>query len=437
MEIDIERLKLIPPGRRTNKVLYYLLQPTLLGYWLFSEPKHEGIELADCLFLWDDTLFLIEAKTRAGRGPGSQAWVRDRLKEAAASLNNRVGMFQRGEVKQLRNAWHGLVPWDSSRVQFYYGIIIINHLSEPYDPRDLAPAVFRESKLPLQVFSLFDFVELLRFQNTAYDLVTYYELRARYGAKFKCPVHSEFNTYKEILNILPELTDKPLPDGQEMQDSMVSMANAIMHSKVATLDDFVRLSQSLLIDLAIGSVQRKAQKDRSGKAVGNRDHTTFVSSVEAVAELSRIRRCHYGRLWLEAATQALETDYSSSKIAYSPSRKRSYIMYAFSPHDNDWETKLRTKALQAMKQHDTTSCVVLGATSLSILATFNATLDWVRGKTDSELPDEYVLDTMGLFVDGAEDILWYDGETKAIKGQQVRAPDRRKSRLRMTPALDY
>jgi hypothetical protein len=253
----------------------------------------------------------------------------------------------------------------------------------------------------LQVFSLVDFAELLRFQNTAYDLVTYYELRARYGAKFQCPVHSEFNTYKEILSLLPELAGKSNPEAEKTQDFMVSIANAIMRSKAATLDDFVQLSRSLLVDLAIGSVERKAQKDNTGKRVGNRHHTTFVRSVEAVAELSRIRRSHYGRLWIEAATAALETNRSSSKIAYSPSRNRSYVMYAFSPDDNDWERKLKTKALQAIKQHDTTSCVALGATSLNILATFNTILDWARGKPGSELPDEYVLDTTGLFLDGS------------------------------------
>ena len=125
-------------------------------------------------FLWDDVLFLIEAKTREGRGPGSDAWIRNRLKDAAESLSRRKGMLQRGDVKELRNPYHGLVAWNPDRIKFYYGIILINHISEPYEPRDLAPNVFRCSELPLQVFSLFDFAELVRFQSTANDFLDYY-----------------------------------------------------------------------------------------------------------------------------------------------------------------------------------------------------------------------------------------------------------------------
>lgn len=180
---------------------------------------------------------------------------------------------------------------------------------------------------------------------------------------------------------------------------MVSMANALMRFKRATLDDFIKLAQGLLIDAAISSIERQAPKDPTGKRVGSGHHTIFVRSVEAMAELERIRRSYYGRLWIEAATEALESTCSSCKIGYSPSRNRSYVMYAFSLEDKDREGKLTMKALQAMKQHGTGSCVALGGTMLNILATFNTILDWARGKTSAELPDEYVLDTTAIFLE--------------------------------------
>jgi hypothetical protein len=114
-------------------------------------------------------------------------------------------MLRAGEVTELRNKWRGVAKWNPSQVKDYYGIIIMNHSSDLYEPRLIATEAFKKAEIPIQVFSLLDFSQLLRFVNTAWDFIVYYELRAKFGRRHDCPVHQEFETYQGILSSYDEL----------------------------------------------------------------------------------------------------------------------------------------------------------------------------------------------------------------------------------------
>lgn len=396
-EKNIYQLKDLQPGIRTNKVLYYLLETKVLGYWSFLEPKHKGIELADTLVWYEDVVLLFKAKTRERPEKASEAWIRTQLNEAVSQVNKKAKMLRNGEVAALRNKWRGVVKWDPTVVKHYYGIIVLNCFSDSYDPREITAA----SDIPIQVFSLIDLAELLRFINTIWDFIDYYERREKYSRQNKVPLHGEFQTYQEILNcweeLLPEDAQKEqVKDDQEFQ---VAISNAILKSKLADERGYSLLAAGYLLDMAMGSLERRADPDKTGKIVGSPKHEQFVSSIGAIAELTRRRRSLYGRIWVEAANQSAESGQNSRRFSYSPSRNRSYILCAFNLTEHTRGIYMNKLAQDVMKEHKTTSCLCLGATTNTILSTFDTFLSWAKGKGNSALPDEEILDTLVLFTE--------------------------------------
>ncbi|MDO8142884.1 MAG: hypothetical protein Q6358_15405 [Candidatus Brocadiales bacterium] len=398
-EKDIELLKDLRPGIRTNKVLYYLLETKVLGYWSFLEPKHKGIELADTLVWWKDVVLLFEAKTREKPEKASDAWIRTQLNEAVVQVNEKAKMLRNGGVAELRNKWRGVVKWDPVDVKNYYGIIVLNCFSDSCDPREIATEAFKTSGIPIQVFSIFDLAELLRFINTIWDFIIYYELRGMYSRRYKVPLHEEFQTYKGILNYWEELLPEDAQEDQvkDEQEFQVAISNAILRSKLADERGYSLLAAGCLLDLAMGSLKRRADPDKTGKIVGSQRHEQFVSSIGAIAELSRRRRSIYGRKWVEAAKQSAESGKYTNKISYCPIRNRSYIFCSFASTEHPRDIIMSNLAQDAMKEHKTTSCLCLGAASNTILSTFETLLSWAKGKGDSELPDEEILDTSAFY----------------------------------------
>lgn len=395
-EKDIQRLKSFRPGIRTNKVLYYLLETKIPGYWSFLEPKHKGIELADTLVWWEDVVLLFEAKTREKPEKASEAWIRTQLNEAVAQVNEKASMLKNEGVAELRNKWRGVVKWDRGVFKHYYGIIVLNCFSDSCDPRKIAPEAFKASNIPIQVFSIFDLAELLRFINTIWDFIIYYELREMYSRRYKVPLHEEFQTYQGILNCWEELSPR---DAQQEQDFQVAISNAILRSKLADEKGYSLLASGYLLDLAMGSLERRADPDKTGKIVGSPKHEQFVSSIGAIAELSRHRRSGYGKKWVEAAKQSAESGQNSRRFSYSPSRNRSYILCSFDSAEHSRDIIMTRLAQDAMKKHKTTSCLCLGATTNTILSTFDTFLSWAKGNRSSEPPDEEILDTLALFTE--------------------------------------
>lgn len=161
----IRRLISLPLGDRTNHVLDMMLSPFFLGYWTFSRPKFKGIEFADTLLVWDDVCLLFEAKTRSVPGGAPRVWIKTQIQNAASTLNKRAKMLSSGQVTDIRNKYRGVLEWKKLNVSWYYGVIILQHQSESYDAREIAEDAFRKSQIPIQVFSLYDFLQLIRVIN--------------------------------------------------------------------------------------------------------------------------------------------------------------------------------------------------------------------------------------------------------------------------------
>lgn len=402
----IEKLLKIPPGNRTNQVLYYLLEPHLFGYWAFLEPKHKEIEIADILFIWEDVVVLFEAKTKSKPEKANEVWIKSNLNDAISTLNERSKLLKSGEVKGVRNKWRGILKWESLSIKHYYGVIILNHQSDPYDPRTVARDAFAKSEIPIQVFSFFDFSELLRFVNTPWDFIVYYELRHEYGRKNHLLVQKEFDIYQNILSDWPDLiisskASQLSYEGLETeQKSLVENANVILKSESATEESYRRIAASFLLDLLLGSIAKKADQDETGKRVGSDEHDKLVNGMQSIAELSRRRRCHYGELWLNLAKESLNTNQSKHCVGYSPLRNRKYIMVAVLEQRLDNDLYFSNVAFNLMKKDNATSCLCIVATAKKIVRTFESLLASVKGLEESEiLQDNEILDATVIYID--------------------------------------
>ena len=278
----------------------------------------------------------------------------------------------------------------------------MSHSSDSYEPRQIATEAFKGAEIPIQVFSLLDFSQLLRFVNTAWDFIVYYELRAKFGRHHECLVHQEFETYQGILSSYDELLSEDgvsIAKAKKEQTFLLKISNAILRSKIAEEESYNALASSLIVDLALGSLTRLAKPDKSGKRVGSPDHNYFVKSMGAIAELSRQRRSVYGDRWVKAAQKTHDTGRSCYKFSYSPSRSRSYVFGAFDHKEEFKEANLVLHARKAMKTHGTTSCLSLGATADKILYTFNNFIAWAKGDADLVVSDNDIIDITAVFID--------------------------------------
>lgn len=138
-EGELRRIKELPRGKQTEHFIYHLLLPKILGYWAFHGPKHGGKELADILVWWEDVVLLFEAKTKDTPDYPKESWIREKLRGAIKSINDRAGMLKRGEVDVLRNKWRGEVKWDPSGIKDYIGVIILNYNFDRENPSRYDP----------------------------------------------------------------------------------------------------------------------------------------------------------------------------------------------------------------------------------------------------------------------------------------------------------
>lgn len=387
---QLEYLRSLPPGTRTNRALHdLLLRPRFLGYWTFLEPTHEGVELADVLMICGDTALLFEAKTRGVRRPASPGWLRDKLREAVTQLNHRAAVLREGGVT-LRNSWRGEVVFDPDKIIHIYGVVVLVAEAEPFDWRELVPDVAANTEIPVQVYSLFDLAELLRIFDTPNDLLVYYELREQYGRSQRMLVGQEIETFQDVLGTWDRLWPGNTQDGEDSQRYFLDLANAVLRSPLANEVGFQALATSRLMDCAFRPADERAPADSSGRRIGSADHEFYVKALEAVGEMGRLRRSYYGQRWVAAADEAIAEGRIATRKSYSFSRSRSYVLVATPLGQEPSQSLLRHLARDTMVEHETESCLVLGASSASVRGTYEVLQQWCQGES-AEIPEEHLV----------------------------------------------
>jgi hypothetical protein len=340
-------------------------------------------------------VILFEAKTKETEANAKESWIRDRIKDAIKSINARVDMFKSGEVGVLKNRWVGEVLWDPRRVTSYFGIVVIHHNSEPYDPGDIAPDDFKTSKVPIAVISLADLMALVRHTNTVWDLIIYFECRFRLGLRQKLPVHQEEELYQAVLSWYPELTEGYLDweDAIRYQQYQLGISNAIIRSEIATEQGYADLAVSYLIDVCIRAMAE--EKTRDDKVTES--YSRYVRAMAALSEMARYRRTEYGKRLLELARDAAEKSGTAEKASYSPSRDRAYLFVAFGGASSiPEEPYLEMRAKQELDKTNASSFLGIGAQAEKVISTYKWLLAVVKGQDPPFIPSDCMRPTISF-----------------------------------------
>jgi hypothetical protein len=398
----ISRLLKLPPGKRADDVLYYILAPHLLGFWTFLKPKHKGEELGDVLFIFGDVCLIFEAKTREKAEPANEKWIREKLKDGVTQISRNHQKLKIGDVPTLRNPWRGEVSWASLGVKYFQGIIVLMHDSEPYDPKELEPALFSSAPIPIHVISFLDMNKLVRYINTPWDFIVYWEFRNTFGTEYELPVHLEQSIYWGILHNWIELAKSQgtaFPETKIKEDRQFLEAYTEVLTRSGSPDETIKqkVAASFLMDIAAGSLMQKSDQDASGKRVGSKNHDSLIKTVEVLAELSRIRRAEYGFAWLNCAKECIVSRKDIRRTWFSPTRKRSYIFHVRYNQDVN-EELLLSVAEKKFTEDESTLAIGLSATAENIIHTYESIRSSID-ESDFETDFSKILNSTAVIID--------------------------------------
>jgi hypothetical protein len=401
-EDEITKIQKLPVGERTDYAVYYTLAPHLLGFWTFLKPKYQGCEISDTLFIFGDVCILFEAKTRAKTDQAPESWIYSKISEAVYQINRNSSLLKNNKIPVLRNEWRGEVKYESLNIKNYLGVIVMMVNSAEIDPVDIAADSLCKSKIPIQVLSLYDLYELLRFVNTPWDFVLYLEFRYSFSKKYITPLHKENAIYNSILRewiILakeqdPELDEKYLIEDQKF---MRMYSSTIIDAKKVDESFRRKIAAGYLIDIAAGSLMQKADLKISRKQVGSDEHNTLIMAIEKIAALDRRRRCKYGELWLALAYRSAEEKNTFMNFGYSQSRS---CVYAFQACQNINEDILSLTQYAYMQKEERNALSVIGlaATTEKIIATYEQVYRYMLREFDKPEIDTEILDTKAVFI---------------------------------------
>jgi hypothetical protein len=259
----------------------------------------------------------------------------------------------------------------------------------------LAPDAFRKARIPIQVFSLADLAELLRYISTTSDFIVYYELRSEFAKRWKLNVHEEGYTYNGILSQMAELLPATMNRRRvnEAIDFQKAVTRVMSSSHPPRKRDFERLAASYLLDVAAaGGMQTFGEPSRGDSPIEVSSRELLVEGSSALAEMSRLRRSVWGQRWLKLADTALRTRESRFTSGQSPMRNRAYLFGAIWEEGEARDSVLAYHAHRVMKQLGCNSCMGLGANPRRIRWTYDDIRRALRRVDSDDLKPDQVLD---------------------------------------------
>ena len=137
----------------------------------FDDCKSNGDELIDSVLWFDDTLLLIEVKTRVGSQRAIREWARDQIKKARKQIERAHDKIKSGHHITLANSIYNDIVLDNSRISKMIGIIVLKCEEDlPFTPYDLNTEI-TNCKIPIHVFSYKAFLQTTRQMNTIPDFI--------------------------------------------------------------------------------------------------------------------------------------------------------------------------------------------------------------------------------------------------------------------------
>jgi hypothetical protein len=297
--------------------------------FVFRSPFHEKggkqKETTDVLAVFDDVAIPIQVKAQAYNVDGSprdesSAWVKKNLQKAVAQVNGAVRTLRGAGSVRLDNVRRGTLDFDRSKSRYFYGVVILNHVSRPFLAEEIVPEI-ATSPFPIHVFSFTDFYNLAQIFDTPGDLTGYLEMRADVLVPTAKPkVHDERPAFELYIERFEELTEfRAKRRGDAITATQVApYATALREIYAGTLPN---LRESYYIDQIIDAVHEVDESlpspfddaERAGKS-------SYALIAESLARIVRPRRAILGRQFLDAITRGAEKN--DIAFAHASSKRR-------------------------------------------------------------------------------------------------------------------
>lgn len=385
MDKAIRRIKKQPVGRKAEDFVNYFLAPWFSGYWAFQKPKHKGAEIADSLLLRGDVAFIIQIKERKGIKSDIK-WAKHKIAEDKERISKWVERLKTEKSIILRNKYREVI-FPRHEIKYYYGLIILNHFSEPYNANEFLREGSQEQKVAIQVISLADLYHLLRYINTPWDFVVYFESRFKLSQKTSLEVHREENVF--VLNLkhmyhemTQEIGKEKADEWNEFMDITIKAINGDLQSVDPGLR---RYAASFLIDASIGGQLNKAPRDRKGNFVINDKFNLLIKAVEVLSEMTRLRRAKWGEIFLEQAEKALKTGKDEYKTGKSPKRGVSYGFIATNKSEKFLEDYIGPIAVETLIKNNQFEGIFVAAPPENVFGLYQRFTGWFTKDRDSLL----------------------------------------------------
>lgn len=371
----------MPIGKRSEVFLNYFLTPWFSEYWSFPNPKYKGEEICDALLIWGDVVFIIQVKTRGSIGADGK-WARYKIKEEKERILKWVQRLKTEKSINLRNKYREIV-FPREEIEWYYGLVVLNHLSDPYDPNEFLSEDASEQELAIQVISFFDIHNLMKYINTPWDFVNYFESRYRLSQKTSIKMHEEGNNFGQNLShMFHEAKEDVGEDHANKWDKFMDITIKAVNGDFQRVDsDLRRYASSFLIDSAIGGILYKAQRDKHGNYIINDEFRQLIKSVEKLTEMNRLIRSFWGERFLREAEKALASGKDEYVTGQSPKREMAYGFIATdTPQDRRAEL-MKSIARKALIKNEKREGIFVASSPANIFATYQMFINWfTRGK---------------------------------------------------------
>lgn len=325
-------------GDITEDAVQSMVEGVFSSNFVFRSPRKEKKEeVTDVLVLFDDVGLIIEVKARAigvsknDKKSKSLNWATKRMKKALGQISGAVRAIKTNKMQYVENETRGRIAFEIDRYPWLYGLVILHHSSEPYDPNQLVPTLCK-MKIPVHILSFRDFWNISQFLDTPADMINYLEHRTDVLLPTLNPkVHEEqkaFTYYLRHLENIFALRFKSrglkceVEDFKNYAEKLRNLiagkhpypgAGLIVDKMIEKIHD---------VDPNVGTINEK------GSIIPQYNKTEYAKIATELAKIPRVRRIAIGQLYLDLAKSAADTNKMYYRPMHSPKRSDCMLLMA-------------------------------------------------------------------------------------------------------------
>ena len=340
--------KKIDIGKQTEDDVQRFVEHAFSPDFVFRSPQHlkgaKHKETTDVFALFDDVALAIQVKAQALNADGTQPaddrdWTKRHLEKAVSQVNGAIRTIKAGQIVRLENDRRGAVQFSTDMFRYVYGLVVINHTSDPFDAQQLAPDLAKVGH-PVHVLSFTDFYNLARVLDTPVDLIGYFEVRTQILIPtFNPRVHAEQEAFEFYVDHFEELTSfhAELHGKQRAPELFKEHGDTLRR---IYRGESLGLEDSYFIDEIIDWAH---QIDGSSPGPFENGERDYVAIATHLATLVRPRRAYIGKAFRDAIQCAGES--KEDQFAQFSSQSRSDCMLFLASHRPDHERRERGRDL--------------------------------------------------------------------------------------------